>query len=72
MPFTAGNAGKYNKGLSDNQKRKWAKIAQSVYSKCMEGGGKEKKCAKDAIIAANSAIKDHTFAEAKESMKRRL
>ena len=54
MPWTVGDVESKKKGLSDEGKRKWVKIANSVYHDCRRKGGSDSHCAKNAIMTANS------------------
>lgn len=56
MPWTVKDVEKHKKGLSADQKRKWIKIANSVRSECIKGGGSEKDCDAKAIRIANSKV----------------
>ncbi len=56
MPWTKKDVESHKKGLSDSQKEKWTKIANSVRSDCMKKGGSEKDCDAKAIRIANSQV----------------
>jgi hypothetical protein len=56
MPFTAADADKHKKGLSEGQKKTWAKIANAVFEDCMEVKKSDKECAPSAIRVANSKV----------------
>lgn len=53
MPWSVQDADKYKKGLTSSQKRKWAKIANSVLKGCMKDVGDTSKCDGMAIKIAN-------------------
>jgi len=54
MPWAAGQVSKHKKGLSPQQAKKWAKIANNVLRECQESGGSD--CEGKAIRVANSAV----------------
>lgn len=56
MPWTASDADKHIKGLSDSQKSGWAKIANNALSECQKKGGSD--CEGYAIRVANSKSKN--------------
>ncbi len=56
MPWTAAQAKQKKKDLTDAEAEKWAKIANSVLSECLSGGGNQEDCEANAIMTANSAI----------------
>jgi len=47
---------RHKKGLTDKQKRQWAKVANSARARCIEKGGTGKKCDASAIRQANSVV----------------
>lgn len=51
MPWTANDADKHKNGLSQDQKEKWASIANAVLAQCKKEGGKD--CEGKAIRIAN-------------------
>ena len=51
MPWTAEDADKHKKGLSDEEKKKWAEIANSVLSQCRKDKGED--CEGKAIRIAS-------------------
>ena len=57
MPWTSKDAEKHIKGLTDKQSQAWAKVANSVRTRCIKGGGTEDKCDEQAIKSANAAAK---------------
>ncbi len=56
MPWTVKDVDKHKKGLSDDKKKKWVSIANSVRAKCLKDGSSEKECDAKAIRVANSQI----------------
>jgi len=59
MPWKISDVESHRKGLTDEQKKKWVKIANSVLAKCKEEGGKD--CEGKAIRIANSKFSDDTL-----------
>lgn len=56
MPWTVDDVERHNKGLTDKEKDRWVKIANSVLKICKSrGGGSE--CDAKAIQVANGVIK---------------
>ena len=56
MPWTAKDAKRFKKGLSPEQAKKWAKIANSVLRQCLSDGGSNKTCEARAIKIANAKV----------------
>jgi hypothetical protein len=54
MPWTIDKVDEHKKGLSDEQKKKWVRIANSVLKRCENKKGKD--CEAVAIRTANSKI----------------
>lgn len=54
MPFNEESADKHKKGLSDPQKKKWAKIANGVLRTCLAENKSEGECDGRAIKIANN------------------
>ena len=54
MPWSAEDADRHNGGLSDEQKRQWAAVANAALAKCEKEGGKD--CEGSAIRQANAAV----------------
>jgi len=54
MPWSIADVDSKKKGLSDEGKRKWVRIANSVYKDCRSKGGSDSHCAGKAIRIANS------------------
>jgi|GEM_PF-1587444 len=58
MPWTKSDVNDHIKGLTDNQKDKWVKIANNALQNCLNNGGTDKECAPKAIQTANSKYKE--------------
>lgn len=58
MPWTEKDVSKYKKGLAPSEKKKWVRVANSVYRGCIKDGGSDKTCAKKAIRVANSKFSE--------------
>lgn len=56
MPFDASDAKRHKKGLSESQRKKWARIADSVRRQCLDSGKDESECDAQAIRVANSQV----------------
>ncbi len=56
MPWTKKDVDKHKKGLSDKQKDRWVKVANSALQSCIAEGGSEKTCAASAIRQANGVV----------------
>lgn len=54
MPWTADDADKHKKGMTANQKKQWAAVANAALAKCEKEGGD--KCDVKAIMQANGAV----------------
>lgn len=54
MPWTIADVDKHNKGLNPRQKRVWVAAANSAFSRCSKGGGKD--CEGQAVRIANGAV----------------
>lgn len=54
MPWNPSDVDKHKKGLSAKQKKRWAKIANSILSECKEM--KQSNCEQRAIRIANSRV----------------
>lgn len=63
MPWSVGDVEKHNKGLSDKQKKRWVRVANSVRAKCLADGGSESSCDASAIRQANGVVSNETFSE---------
>jgi hypothetical protein len=57
MPWAVKDVEKHKKGLTPVQKKKWVKIANSIYKDCMKTGT-DKTCAGKAIRIANSKFSE--------------
>jgi len=64
MPWKAEDAKKHKKGLSKEQAKKWAKIANEVLRKCKKEGGKD--CEGKAIRVANSKFTEGRMKETRK------
>ena len=53
MPWSKEDATKHKKGLTPEQSKKWARIANAVLHGCMKDVGDSKKCEAMAIKVAN-------------------
>mgnify|MGYP006280679595 CR=1 FL=1 len=54
MPWTVGDVDRFKQGLSDAQKRRWVRIANSALRKCQSEGGQN--CEARAIRQANGTV----------------
>ena len=54
MPWTAEDAKKHKKGLTESQSKKWARIANGVLKTCQADNGKD--CEGKALRIANSMV----------------
>lgn len=66
MPWTVDDVDDFISGLTDTEKRKWVKLANSVYEDCMEEHNDDELCAPRAIRIANA---DYDQVELEENMK---
>lgn len=66
MPWTVDDVDDFISGLTDTEKRKWVKLANSVYEDCMEEHNDDELCAPRAIRIANA---DYSQVELEENMK---
>lgn len=64
MPWSAGDAKKHKKGLSKEQAKKWAKIANKVLKDCRDKGGKD--CEAKAIRVANSKFTEGSMKQTRK------
>lgn len=53
MPWEASDAHRFKKGLSDEEARQWAHVANSALMSCMDEGGMMEDCEGSAIRQAN-------------------
>lgn len=56
MPWTIKDVEKHKKGLSQEQKQKWVRVANEVRSECLKEGGSEESCDAKAIRTANGMV----------------
>lgn len=56
MPWTAKDAHRFKKGLTPDQAKKWAKIANAVLESCMADRGDREACERIAIATASSRV----------------
>jgi len=54
MPWTVADVEEFKKGLSDEKKKRWVRIANSVLRKCREEGGEN--CEASAIRQASGSV----------------
>lgn len=60
MPWTVADVDRFNKGLSDKQKRQWVSVANSTLSECLKKGNNRKSCEGKAVRVANGVVKKET------------
>lgn len=60
MPWTPDDADRHNKGLTPEEKIRWARIANNVLKSCLGSGGNPKDCDSKAIRIANRVLKRDT------------
>lgn len=70
MPWKPSDASKHKKGLSESQKKKWAKIANEVLEQCQKDNGKD--CEAKAIRVANSRVGNKKNSEEDTSMGKKM
>ena len=56
MPWTTADVDRHKRGLTDQQKRQWVRIANSVLSRCLSGGGQRSTCEGSAIRQASGVV----------------
>jgi len=56
MPWTVDDVDRFNHGLSEQQKKQWVAIANSVLERCLNDGGEQEECEALAIKQANGVI----------------
>ena len=54
MPWSVGDVEKHKEGLSQEEKKRWVKVANSVLSDCKDNNGSN--CEAKAIRIANSKV----------------
>ena len=60
MPWTIDDVEKHRKGLSEAEKKRWVRIANSALKTCMEKGQSQEECDASAIKQANSVLSDNS------------
>lgn len=71
IPWSPNDAQKHKSGLSKEEKKKWAEIANRVYKDCMKNGT-DKVCAPKAIKVANSKVGGKKNQEGDEMNKKTM
>lgn len=64
MPWTIEDVDRFKSGLSDQQKRQWVNVANSVLERCLSNGGSQEGCERQAIMQANGVtgnMQTHSF-----------
>lgn len=56
MPWTPADAKRFKKGLTPEEEKKWAAIANSHLEACIKKGGTDATCAGEAIKIANGSV----------------
>ena len=56
MPWVVADVDRHKRGLTDSQKRQWIRIANSVLSRCLSGGGQRSTCEGSAIRQASGVV----------------
>jgi hypothetical protein len=56
MPWTTDDVERFHHGLSDEKKKRWVAVANSILFKCLADGGSEESCAASAIRQANGVV----------------
>lgn len=56
MPWTIDDVERHKKGLTEEQKKLWVKVANAERERCIVKGGDEKTCDAKAIKIANSVV----------------
>lgn len=56
MPWDIQDVEKHKKGLTEDQKQLWVKVANSALERCLKAGKAEKFCEVSAIMQANSVV----------------
>jgi len=56
MPWTKADVDKHKKGLTDAQKARWVRVANSTRKTCMDRGGSESHCDGLAVRTANGVV----------------
>jgi len=58
MPWTVADVDKFKKGLTEQEKERWVRIANAALAKCLDGDGDELDCEVKAIRQANGAFSE--------------
>ena len=56
MPWTTTDVDRHKRGLTDQQKRQWVRIANSVLASCLSRGGQQSTCEGSAIRQASGVV----------------
>lgn len=59
MPWTISDVDRFNSGLTQSQKRRWVRIANSVLQRCLNNGGSQDECEASAIRQANGTVNNN-------------
>lgn len=70
MPWKPSDASKHKKGLTESQKKQWAKIANEALKQCQDKGNKD--CEGYAIRVANSKVGNKKNSEEDASMNKKV
>lgn len=54
MPWTVKDVDGHKRGLTDDEKKRWVKMANGILKSCEESGGKN--CEAKAIMISNARI----------------
>jgi len=57
MPWTIHDVDRHIHGLTDDKKRQWVAVANSVLDRCLKEGGTDETCAPKAIRQANGVVR---------------
>lgn len=57
MPWKPEDVERHNKGLTPEEARRWAQIANTALKTCLSKGGNSKDCEGKAIKIANGVLK---------------
>lgn len=63
MPWKPEDADRHKKGLTNDEKKRWASTANAVRKRCLDDGGSERTCDARAIRIANSSAAKHDSPE---------
>jgi hypothetical protein len=56
MPWTVADVDRFKQGLTEAEKRRWVRIANSVLRRCLDNGGSQDECEASAIRQANGSV----------------